>query len=123
MMSHICVIHHSSAHLFCPRSHPCHHSAAVLPHRPHCYILSCLEDILHQDKALMMCEDRGRVKENPIQKLCKCVKTVPDEVRYGSKCNWDPPVFTWWDSHGRAQSKNSSWSIATSPLWPWERCE
>lgn len=67
--------------------------------------------------------ERERVNENPIQKLCKGVKTVPDEVRYGSKCNWEPPVFTWWDSHGRAQSKNSSWSIATSPLWPLERCE
>lgn len=27
------------------------------------------------------------------------------------------------DWHGRAQSRNSRWSTATSPLWPWERCE
>lgn len=57
-------------------------------------------------------------KRKSHQKLCKIVL---DQFRL--KWSWDPPVFTWWDSQGRAQSKNSSWSMATSPLWPWERRE
>lgn len=111
-MSRICVIHHIPAHLIRPRSHLCRHRPAVLPHRPRCYISSCLQDILHQEKALMMYEERK--KENIIKNSAK----VFDQFRL--KWSWDPP---WWDSQGRAQSKNSSWSMATSPLWPWERCE
>lgn len=62
MMSRICVIHHNSAHRFCLRSHLCHHRPAVLPHKPDYYISSCLEDILHQEKALMMYEEREKKK-------------------------------------------------------------
>lgn len=61
-------------------------------------------------------EERERKKRKSHQKRHK-----GDQLRF--KVSWDPPVFTWWDSPGRAQSKNSSWSMATSPLWPWERCE
>lgn len=32
----------------------------------------------------MVCEDRERVKDNPIQTLCRGVQTGPDEVRYKS---------------------------------------
>lgn len=106
------ISHCSCAHQIHHRSRHCRHRAVALPRRPRCHTSPFLLNSFPQGAVLMIQE-----REKNIKTIVIVISLLWE--RAGTPHEW--AIMT--DLQGRAQSRNSSWSMATSPLWPTERCE